>query len=268
MIDPLTWGVAAIAVFSFQRVGWPVRVLGAVVANVAAALVIYYVVAWRYGPLNSVALQLSALATMVWFSVFEISRRLKFKRPRASPPIPNPQHSGQSTEVTSEPPHPASESAQEWGLGYSGSMKDGSDREGHNVSPSAQEHSTEGPADPARPIPDATLQSAAHSRDRRRTNDSKQLLLLAEAGDAQAQFELGQMYAMGEGILQDYVLAHMWLNLAASQGAEGAAEMRNSLGERMVGAEIAEAQRLARNWSAATGSALSGLPKTGPLPSA
>ena len=37
-------------------------------------------------------------------------------------------------------------------------------------------------------------------------------------GHPQGQFGLGRLYADGNGVLQDYVLAHMWLNLAAAQG--------------------------------------------------
>ena len=36
----------------------------------------------------------------------------------------------------------------------------------------------------------------------------------AEQGVAEAQYNLGHMYRMGFGVPQDYVLAHMWYNLA------------------------------------------------------
>ena len=38
---------------------------------------------------------------------------------------------------------------------------------------------------------------------------------LAEQGDAKAQVNLGYMYAIGRGVPQDNVLAHMWFDLAA-----------------------------------------------------
>jgi uncharacterized protein len=41
--------------------------------------------------------------------------------------------------------------------------------------------------------------------------------LAANHGLAGGQFNLGMMYAEGQGLAQDYVQAHMWLNLAASQ---------------------------------------------------
>jgi TPR repeat protein len=43
---------------------------------------------------------------------------------------------------------------------------------------------------------------------------------LADQGDASAQNNLGFMYYKGTGVPQDYVLAHMWWNLAAAQGAD------------------------------------------------
>lgn len=44
----------------------------------------------------------------------------------------------------------------------------------------------------------------------------------SEPDDAEAQFNLGFMYYLGEGVAQDDVHAHMWLNLAAAAGHEEA----------------------------------------------
>ena len=41
---------------------------------------------------------------------------------------------------------------------------------------------------------------------------------LAEKGDAKAQYNLGLMYAFGEGVLEDHVTAYAWLNLAPANG--------------------------------------------------
>ncbi|MEO2138918.1 MAG: tetratricopeptide repeat protein [Thermoleophilia bacterium] len=41
--------------------------------------------------------------------------------------------------------------------------------------------------------------------------------LAADQGNASAQYSLGFMYAMARGVPQDYVQAHMWFNLAASR---------------------------------------------------
>ena len=69
----------------------------------------------------------------------------------------------------------------------------------------------------------------------------------AEEGDAWGQYDLGQTYRDGHGVPQDYVLAHMWMNLAASQD-DWFAQGRNDLATKMTPAQIAEAQRLAREW--------------------
>ena len=40
----------------------------------------------------------------------------------------------------------------------------------------------------------------------------------AEAGDATAQFNLGAMYANGDGVPKDLVQAHVWWNIAGAAG--------------------------------------------------
>lgn len=70
----------------------------------------------------------------------------------------------------------------------------------------------------------------------------------AEQGDAKAQTNLGTMYAAGKGIPQDYVQAHLWFNLAAAQGVSVAGQNRDLVIGWMTPAQIAEAQRLAREW--------------------
>jgi TPR repeat protein len=70
----------------------------------------------------------------------------------------------------------------------------------------------------------------------------------AEQGDAVAQTNLGHMYDDGRGVMRDYVLAHMWFNLAAAQGFKDAFSARDKLAAKMTPAQIAEAQRLAREW--------------------
>jgi len=41
---------------------------------------------------------------------------------------------------------------------------------------------------------------------------------LAEQGDAAAQYNLGQMYRFGKGVIQDYAEAVKWYRKAAEQG--------------------------------------------------
>jgi hypothetical protein len=47
---------------------------------------------------------------------------------------------------------------------------------------------------------------------------TKQYELAAEQGDAKAQFMLGNMHALGQGVVQDYAKAFYWHKLAAEQG--------------------------------------------------
>ena len=104
---------------------------------------------------------------------------------------------------------------------------------------------------------------------------------LAEQGLAGAQFFLGMMYVVGQDVPQDYVTAHMWFDLAAAGGykdtaprkaveylmtphrsrkrrswpASGSPPRREAQAEAveylMTPAQIAEAQKLAREWKPA-----------------
>ena len=52
------------------------------------------------------------------------------------------------------------------------------------------------------------------------------------------------MYRLSE----DYVRAHMWYDLSAAQGHPNAAKQRDDVAKLMTPAQIAEAQKLAREW--------------------
>ena len=74
-----------------------------------------------------------------------------------------------------------------------------------------------------------------------------------EQGDVRAQFSLGQMYFYGDGVSQDYVQAHKWLNLAMARTAgeyspEVIQRAKNESEKMMTGSQVAEAQQLAREW--------------------
>ena len=76
---------------------------------------------------------------------------------------------------------------------------------------------------------------------------------LAEQGLADAQTALGWMYYLGRGVLQDYVQAHMWYNLAAAQGDNAAAKNRDIVAAKMTSADVSKAQHMAREWLAKHG---------------
>ena len=70
----------------------------------------------------------------------------------------------------------------------------------------------------------------------------------ANAGDRRAMLELGRLYRQGLGVVQDYVEAHKWLNLAASGGEAAALEERDALAAQMTPEQIATAQQKAADW--------------------
>ncbi len=72
----------------------------------------------------------------------------------------------------------------------------------------------------------------------------------AEQGDAVGQLFLGKMFVEGRGVPTDYVQAYMWINLAAAQldTDADAVKERDIVAKKMTPAQIAEAQKLAREW--------------------
>ena len=78
----------------------------------------------------------------------------------------------------------------------------------------------------------------------------------AEQGYIDAQINLGIFYSMGQGVSRDYVIAHMWFSLAAAGDKKGAdarnnmtpAQARDIVAKHMTSTQIAEAQKLAREW--------------------
>ncbi len=70
----------------------------------------------------------------------------------------------------------------------------------------------------------------------------------ADKGDPYAQAHMGCAYFHGNGVPKDYALAHMWYNLAAANGNEQGANGREQVEKLMLPVQIAEAQKLAREW--------------------
>lgn len=73
-------------------------------------------------------------------------------------------------------------------------------------------------------------------------------LARAEAGQAEAFYDLGLMYSTGQGVQRDFVAAHKWFNLAAVMGVNRAKADRQYLASEMNPLQIEEAQRQAREW--------------------
>ncbi|MEQ8283176.1 MAG: hypothetical protein RIC04_09595 [Parvibaculum sp.] len=74
--------------------------------------------------------------------------------------------------------------------------------------------------------------------------------LAGDVGKCDALYNLGLMYSTGRGVDVDLVTAHKWFNLAAMQGSDAARMCRAELTVEMTPAQIAEAQRQAREWLA------------------
>ena len=70
----------------------------------------------------------------------------------------------------------------------------------------------------------------------------------AGQGYSHAQFGLSLLCERGDGIAKDYVEAYKWSSLAASQGGEQEKQWLAILERRMTKEQIAEGQRLAREF--------------------
>ncbi|MDG1340039.1 MAG: sel1 repeat family protein [Paracoccaceae bacterium] len=71
---------------------------------------------------------------------------------------------------------------------------------------------------------------------------------LAEQGHPNAQFNLGVMHLKGQGVLQDYLMAHMWYNIASANGYEAGASGRDYIARRFLTAGyISNAQVMAED---------------------
>ena len=75
----------------------------------------------------------------------------------------------------------------------------------------------------------------------------------ADGGDPQAMLALGRLYEKGLGAPQNYVLAHMWFNLAASRGEVATLAERDAVAAKMTPQQIATAQERASSWRPASG---------------
>ena len=72
----------------------------------------------------------------------------------------------------------------------------------------------------------------------------------AETGTAEALYDLGLLYSIGQGVDQNLIEADKRFNLAAIRGLKSAQIDRAEVAEDMSHTEIAQAQRMAREWLA------------------
>jgi TPR repeat protein len=71
---------------------------------------------------------------------------------------------------------------------------------------------------------------------------------LAQRGDAVAQFNLGRMYARGEGVARDLPEAYKWFTLAAVGGRREGEQARLAIARAMTPVQMAEGLRRADAW--------------------
>jgi TPR repeat protein len=112
-----------------------------------------------------------------------------------------------------------------------------------------------------------SLPLVAADKDKPFPKDFKSLKALAEKGDARAQFNLGLMYGFGMGVIQDYVTAYAWANIAAANGSKTAIKLKSGfLEKKMTPDQIAEAQKLSRELLRKIEANKAGKPKPSDLP--
>ncbi len=77
---------------------------------------------------------------------------------------------------------------------------------------------------------------------------------LAVQGDALAQMLLGMKYYDGRGVPQDYVLAHMWIDIAAANAdadkQKTYIEVRELVAKQLTANQVADAKERARKCTA------------------
>src|SRR5712692_6780894 len=88
----------------------------------------------------------------------------------------------------------------------------------------------------------------------------------ASMGDAEMQFELGELYEFGFGLKQNYIPALAWYILASEQGNQKAIKRRDALKGRMTPQQIEEAQNQAQLLRKQAPSSAPDAPTTAPVP--
>ena len=78
------------------------------------------------------------------------------------------------------------------------------------------------------------------------TESANQTGIEKNALSMMSNLDLGLMYFDGKDVARDYVLAYMWLSIAAENGDKYGAEMRDNVAQDMTPYQIAKAQALAR----------------------
>jgi hypothetical protein len=100
---------------------------------------------------------------------------------------------------------------------------------------------------PPKPAAPGTELLAQAEQAQARGNEAESLALYrkaANAGNAEAQFRLGEMSAAGKGVAQSHIEAYIWFSLAANNGHVAARARRDRVILNLQPAEIQQADRL------------------------
>ena len=72
----------------------------------------------------------------------------------------------------------------------------------------------------------------------------------AKQGDGEAQFSLGLMYDSGQGVLRDFIRAHMWYTVASAalsdDSGKKAMKHRDRVASQVTAVQLVKAQEMAR----------------------
>jgi TPR repeat protein len=71
---------------------------------------------------------------------------------------------------------------------------------------------------------------------------------LAQRGDPAAQYNIGRLYARGEGVARDLPEAYKWFTLAAGGGRREGDQARQAISRSMTPVQQAEGLRRAEAW--------------------
>ena len=71
---------------------------------------------------------------------------------------------------------------------------------------------------------------------------------LTANADGETLYQMGLIYATGQGVKEDSVTAHKWFNLAALRGHEAAKICRMEMADQLSKDELSEALKQARAW--------------------
>ena len=67
----------------------------------------------------------------------------------------------------------------------------------------------------------------------------------ADQGLAIAQYSVGQMYALGEGVTQNLVEAYAWYSVAATGGYKSGVQNRDTVASKLTPEQLLEGQKRA-----------------------